>query len=134
MIYALTMLVKITILSSSGLTKIKINNMPYIKLRSKNPSASDLRTRLASVRTKNPFVVRLGSRVPLSTYTNPLYQRAEEINTIESIENSRDKLRMKECFCSQEVKQSHWYTFIPTISMGMMVHENCTLEDNMPLN
>lgn len=85
--------------------------MPYIKLRSKNPSASDLRTRLASVRTKNPFVVRLGSRVPLSTYTNPLYRRSEEINTIESIENSRNKLRMKACFTNEEVSQAAWGTF-----------------------
>lgn len=85
--------------------------MPLIKLRSKNPSASELRTRLASVRTKTPFVVRLGSRTPLNTFRNRLYHGATEINTIESIENSRDKLRMKTCFANGEVKHSNWWEF-----------------------
>lgn len=85
--------------------------MPFIKLRSKNPSASDLREKLSKVRTKSPFVVRLGSRTPLSTYTNPVYRSANEINTIDSIENSRDKLRMKACFATGEVRQSNWWEF-----------------------
>jgi carbamoylphosphate synthase large subunit len=89
--------------------------MPVIKLRSKNPSAADLRTRLAGVRTVKPYVVRLGSRTPLSTFKNPVYRGAMEINTIESIENSRSKLRMKNCFEDPEdghgVRQSAWYTF-----------------------
>lgn len=86
--------------------------MPLIKLRSKNPSAAELRTRLSAVRTKSPFVVRLGSRTPLNTFRNRIYHGATEINTIDSIENSRDKLRMKLCFSQGEVKQSKWYRFI----------------------
>ena len=85
--------------------------MPLIKLRSKNPSAADLRTRLSIVRTRTPFVVRLGSRTPLSTFRNRIYHNATEINTIDSIENSRDKLRMKTCFTNEEVKQSAWWNF-----------------------
>lgn len=86
--------------------------MPKIKLRSKNPSASELRTRLSSVRTKGAYVVRLGSRTPLTDYTNRVYHSAMEINTIDSIENSRNKLRMKNCFAGDErVQQSDWYLF-----------------------
>jgi carbamoylphosphate synthase large subunit len=85
--------------------------MPVIKLRSKNPSAADLRTRLAGVRTVKSYVVRLGSRTPLSTFKNPVYRGAMEINTIESIENSRSKLRMKNCFAAEVVRQSNWWEF-----------------------
>lgn len=86
--------------------------MPLIKLRSKNPSATELRTRLSAVRTKNPFVVRLGSRTPLTTFRNRIYHGATEINTIDSIENSRDKLKMKNCFAGElGVIQTDWFTF-----------------------
>lgn len=85
--------------------------MPTVKLRSKNPSAAELRTLLSSVRTSKPYVVRLGSRTPLSSYKSRIYHNALEINTIESIENSRDKLRMKACFNTEEVKQAGWFAF-----------------------
>lgn len=87
--------------------------MPLIKLRSKNPSATELRTRLSFVRTKSPFVVRLGSRTPLNTFRNRIYHSATEINTIDSIENSRDKLKMKACFSAESIKQANWYQFCP---------------------
>lgn len=85
--------------------------MPVIKLRSKNPSAVALRDRLRTVRTRNPFVVRLGSRTPLNAYKSKIFHGAREVNTIESIENSRNKLRMKACFTNEEVSQAPWWTF-----------------------
>ena len=103
--------------------------MPLIKLRSKNPSAADLRTRLSSVRTRTPFVVRLGSRTPLNTFRNRLYHNATEINTIDSIENSRDKLKMKECFTNEEVRQATWWSFreedIALITFPLVIKQVC---------
>jgi carbamoylphosphate synthase large subunit len=81
-----------------------------VKLRSKNPSARELKTMLATMRTNRPIVVRLGSRTPMSV----ILPRADqsnviEINSIAGITNSRDKRLMKECFRRAEVKSANWW-------------------------
>lgn len=75
------------------------------QIRTKNPSAAPLRR---SIFVNKRAIVRLGSRTP-SRQIYPT-QSFVEVNTIESIENSRDKLRMKECFSRYDVKQAEWLT------------------------
>jgi glutathione synthase/RimK-type ligase-like ATP-grasp enzyme len=75
------------------------------QIRTKNPSAAPLRR---SIFVNKRAIVRLGSRTP-SRQIYPT-QSFVEVNTVESIENSRDKLRMKECFSRYDVKQAEWLT------------------------
>lgn len=90
--------------------------MYRVQLRSKNPSANELRGLLKTVRTSKPFVVRLGSRTPTEEIFPRSYSRTIELNSIESIENSRNKLMMKNRFAAAgantAVRQSKWFEFI----------------------
>jgi len=74
------------------------------QIRTKNPSAAPLRR---SIFVNKRAIVRLGSRTP-SRQIYPT-QSFVEVNTVESIENSRDKLRMKECFFRYDVKQAEYW-------------------------
>lgn len=80
-----------------------------VKLRSKNPSARELKTMLSTMRTNQPIVVRLGSRTPMGEIL-PNVPRANiiEINSIAGITNSRDKRLMKTCFDVGAVKTAGW--------------------------
>ena len=79
-----------------------------VRLRSKNPSAAELKALLRTIRTNKPFVVRLGSRTPLEQIMPRMHSRTIEINSIEGITNSRDKQIMKACFDSAEVRTAQW--------------------------
>jgi len=79
-----------------------------VKLRSKNPSARDLKIGLSNILCSRPIVVRLGSRTPIEKIFPRSHSRAIEINSIEGITNSRDKLLMKRCFSTEEVKTANW--------------------------
>lgn len=79
-----------------------------VKLRSKNPSARDLKIALSHVLSARPCVVRLGSRTPIAQIFPRSHQRAIEINSIEAINNSRDKAAMKGCFTAGEVRTAQW--------------------------
>lgn len=76
-----------------------------VRIRTKNPSSNPLRKAILV-----PFlaVCRLGSRTPTSVVF-PRGGRVLECNSVESIENSRDKLRMKACFKKHNVTQANWY-------------------------
>lgn len=76
------------------------------QIRTKNPSAAPLRR---SIFVNKRSVVRLGSRTPTETCF-PGRRDIVEVNTVSSIENSRDKLRMKDCFSRYDVKQAEWWT------------------------
>lgn len=78
------------------------------QVRSKNYSCQELRnvnTGLGRFPVRS--IVRLGSRTP----TQEIYPNKNviEVNTVDSIENSRSKLLMKECFAKAGVKQSRWW-------------------------
>lgn len=78
----------------------------FAQIRTKNPSAGPLRR---SISVPYKAVVRLGSRTPLEQcFRDP--RGVIECNTVQSIENSRDKLRMKECFSRYDVPQAEWKT------------------------
>lgn len=83
------------------------------QVRTKNHSSSGLRAKNGgigdfSVRS----IVRLGSRTSTQEAFPKSYNRRPivEINTVESIENSRDKLRMKACFDRAGVPHAPWFT------------------------
>lgn len=68
-----------------------------VRLRTKNPSARDLRTKLREVFSPVRTLVRLGSLTKLNEVFRPGV-RVQEINTIEAIEVSRNKLAMHKAF------------------------------------
>lgn len=84
-----------------------------VKLRTKNHSASELKKMLSELRTKNPIVVRLGSRTPIQEIFPRSSSRTIEINSIEGISNSRDKLLMKQCFTASDVRSAAWAQMAP---------------------
>ncbi len=79
----------------------------FAKIRTSNFSAKPLRK---SVLADRPVIVRLGSLTPTAKIF-PTQRDIMEINTIEAIENSRNKLRMKDCFNNQKIPQAEWWTF-----------------------
>lgn len=76
-----------------------------VRIRTKNPTSAPLRKQILV-----PFlaVARLGSRTPTSEIF-PRGTRVYECNTVESVENSRDKIRMKACFTRGNVRQADMY-------------------------
>jgi len=79
----------------------------FARIRTKNPSASSLRK---SIPTKKKTIIRLGSLTPTAKVF-PTDKDIIEINTPEAIENSRSKLKMKDCFAELQIPQSSWSTF-----------------------
>jgi len=77
----------------------------YAQVRTKNPTAAPLRR---SIIVPRRSVVRLGSRTATEACF-PGRRDIIEVNTVDSIENSRDKLRMKECFSRFDVPQAEWW-------------------------
>jgi hypothetical protein len=77
-----------------------------VRIRTKNSSANPLRKAIMV-----PFlaVARLGSRTPTREVFPRAVSRVRECNTVESVENSRDKIRMKACFTRANVKQAIHY-------------------------
>ena len=76
----------------------------FAQIRTKNPTAAPLRR---SIIVPRRSVVRLGSRTATEACF-PGRRDIIEVNTVDSIENSRDKLRMKECFSRFDVPQAEW--------------------------
>lgn len=88
------------------------------RVRSKNTSCNDLRAKgkglgLFPARA----VVRLGSITETKDIFPKTYGKVKivEINTVESIQNSRSKLNMKTCFKDANVPQSQWWDSLTTL-------------------
>lgn len=79
-----------------------------VKLRTKNSSADSLKSMLGDVRSSVPFVVRLGSRTPIEKIFPKTHKSAVQINSIAGINNSRDKIVMKQKFDEGSVKTAPW--------------------------
>lgn len=84
----------------------------YMTVLSRHPSTSGLRKKILVKGGR--LVYRHGS----TTSGNYEY----EINSVKSIENSADKLKMKECFDKAEVKQALWLP-LPTSASDKAVFE-----------
>jgi len=77
----------------------------FAKIRTSNHTASPLRK---SILVDCPAVVRLGS-LTSTPEVFPGIRNVVEINTVEAIQNSRNKLRMKECFKRLNIPQASWW-------------------------
>lgn len=78
----------------------------FAKIRTSNFTAKPLRH---AILADKRAIVRLGSLTPTSK-AFPTTRDVVEINTVEAIQNSRDKLRMKECFSKLKVPQAEWWS------------------------
>jgi glutathione synthase/RimK-type ligase-like ATP-grasp enzyme len=82
----------------------------FVRIRTRNSTARPLRR---SILVDDWAVVRLGSLTPNDVIKEesgiPWGARLIEINTPDSIENSRSKLRMKDCFATKKVPQADWW-------------------------
>jgi len=82
------------------------------QLRTKNFSAVDLKAANAGIgEFPARAIVRLGSRTSTQEAFPKSFgkRRIIEVNTVQSIENSRNKLLMKDCFAKLEIPQSRWF-------------------------
>lgn len=90
------------------------------RLRTKNFSSKDVRTKLGSFPVRS--IVRLGSLTETKDVFNDV-DNIVEINTVESVKNSRDKLRMKKCFREAGVPQPEWF------NLESSCDEDCRFEE-----
>lgn len=81
-------------------------------IRTKHPSYSWLKTQMPL--SNNRVVIRFGSTTTLAqvypTKTSEQLSKVKEINKVEAIKNSANKLLMKQCFTNAEVKTANWFT------------------------
>ena len=90
-----------------NIPRVKIVGGKYRpQIRSRHPSHSCLRGRFKNL-PKLPFrsLIRLGST------TKTLLNNIVEINSIEAIQNSSNKLLMKQCFDKLNVKTAIWFRY-----------------------
>lgn len=78
------------------------------RIRSRHPSHNILRDRMSFPLFPFKSVIRLGSFTELENIGKG--EQRLEINTVDSIKNSADKLLMKQCFTKKEVKTADWFT------------------------
>ena len=85
------------------------------QIRTKNPSGFPLRGKIF---VPGRSIVRLGSQTPTQQAFPKSYGRypIAELNTVESILNSRDKLRMKNCFHSFDYLSHHHHDLSSTFN------------------
>jgi hypothetical protein len=77
------------------------------RVRTRHPSHKHLRPQYKKL-PLFPFrsIIRLGSFTELKP--NKINKSRVEINTVEAISNSADKLKMKQCFTQENVKTADW--------------------------
>jgi len=79
------------------------------KILSRHPSHDVLRKKLSFPLFPFKSVIRLGSFTKLEDTLSENGNRIE-LNTVEAINNSADKLLMKQCFTKDKVKTADWFT------------------------
>ena len=81
------------------------------RIRTKNSTAKDLRSSGTGIgRFTKKSVIRLGSLTKTEgVFKNIPSEDIIEVNTVDSIKNSRNKLLMKQCFAEAETPQSDWF-------------------------
>lgn len=84
------------------------------KVFSRHPSHSNLRSELPLYKFRS--VIRLGS-----TTSGAIFKPVVEINPIKAIENSANKLLMKECFNLANVPTAKWYTCLSVEPTAMFL-------------
>lgn len=102
-----------------------------VRVRTKNTTAIPLR---GTIFTPFLAVARLGSRTSTQEIFPISYGRRRiiECNTVDSINNSRDKLRMKECFSRANIPQARHYHG-PMDATAILNHFQITRDDEFAL-
>ncbi len=77
----------------------------YVRIRTSNYTARPLRR---SILVDRYAITRLGSLTPTSDVF-PGIRNVIEVNTVDAIQNSRSKLRMKACFKTKNIPQANWW-------------------------
>ena len=86
----------------------------FARIRTKNFTAKPL---MGTIPTDHRAVVRLGSTSSTESIFGKFPKTPPvEVNTIQAIENSRSKLKMKNCFAKESVPQATWWDSISAIS------------------
>lgn len=102
----------------------------FTRVRSKNFSCDDLRTSNKGI---GPFPIRSLVRLGSTTMTEIIFPKSfkkypiVEINSVESIQNSRSKLKMKECFLKENIPQSNWFVNHGSKEYVTGLHDNMTI-------
>uniref|UniRef100_A0A6M3LRT8 ATP-grasp domain-containing protein n=1 Tax=viral metagenome TaxID=1070528 RepID=A0A6M3LRT8_9ZZZZ len=79
----------------------------FVRIRTRNSTARPLRR---SILVDDWAVCRLGSLTATEDcFDTP--RKVTEVNTVDAIQNSRSKLRMKECFAEKKVPQADAWTY-----------------------
>jgi D-alanine-D-alanine ligase-like ATP-grasp enzyme len=99
-------------------------------IKSRHPSHSKLRSRNGRLLSLLPFksVIRFGSSKELDDTIINGGNRIE-LNTIEAIKNSSNKLLMKTCFTNDEVKTADWYLNTGSNFMKSSTGEDKNIEE-----
>jgi len=81
------------------------------QIRTKNHTAAPLRNSLGEFAMR--CIIRLGSRTTIAEAfpRMPHGRPVIEVNTVEAVENSRNKLFMKRCFDNDSIPQADWFTW-----------------------
>jgi hypothetical protein len=79
----------------------------WVRIRTANSTARPLRR---AILTDNWAICRLGSLTAIEDCFETPKGRVIEVNTIDAIQNSRSKLRMKDCFATKSVPQADGWT------------------------
>jgi hypothetical protein len=85
------------------------------RVRSRHSTHDPLRELLP--RMPKRAIVRLGSTTP-----TPTDKQFIEVNTIQAIQNSANKLLMKQCFAAADVKTALWWTYDRTVETMPETH------------
>lgn len=99
------------------------------QIRSRHPSHKILRTELPLL----PFrsVVRLGSTTVLNDTVENGGNRIE-INKVQAIKNSANKLLMKQCFNRDGVKTADWFTKLEGVQGFINIHNDAIAYEDLP--
>jgi len=106
----------------------RVKKKTLLHVRTRHPSHSILR--------KNPLLRTFGKKILLrlgsTTAINGVRPYDLEINSVEGIRNSSDKLKMKKCFETAKVAQCYWFTLRPNGTFwkkGIDGEENTSSEE-----
>lgn len=91
----------------------------------RHPSHAPLRKQLQLCKGRS--VVRLGSTTSLNDG-----KVRTEVNSVQGIKNSADKLKMKQCFTRVGVKTANWFTKAEGVQAFINIHEDLIDYDNLP--
>lgn len=87
----------------------------FVRIRTRNSTARPLRW---SILVDDWAVCRLGSLTATEDCFETPKRGVIEVNTTDAIQNSRSKIRMKNCFTTKKVSQAEWWTSMQGVNIN----------------